>query len=106
MQWAGLAALECNVSDRVADYAKKRQFLLNELGNDYDIRGSGGAFYLFIKSPRGTGTEFTKRAIENGLLIIPGEVFSQKDTHFRVSFAAENGTLERGVEVLKRLVRS
>ena len=89
----------------MADYAKKREFLLNELGNDYDIRGSGGAFYLFIKSPRGTGTEFTKRAIENGLLVIPGEVFSKKDTHFRVSFAAENETLERGVEALKRLVR-
>ena len=106
VQWAGLAAMDCDVSDRVADYAKKRQFLLNELGNDYEIRGSGGAFYLFIKSPRGTGTEFTRRAIDSGLLVIPGEVFSQKDTHFRVSFAAENATLERGVEVLKRLVRS
>ena len=106
VQWAGLAAMECDVSDRVADYAKKRQFLLSELGNDYEIQGSGGAFYLFIKSPRGTGTEFTKRAIENGLLVIPGEVFSQKDTHFRVSFAAENATLERGVEVLKRLART
>ena len=106
VQWAGLAAMDCDVSDRVADYAKKRQFLLNELGNDYEIRGSGGAFYLFIKSPRGTGTEFTRRAIDSGLLVIPGEVFSQKDTHFRVSFAAENATLDRGVEVLKRLVRS
>ena len=106
VQWAGLAALECDISDRVADYAKKRQFLLNELSGLYDIRGSGGAFYMFIKSPRGTGTEFTTRAIENGLLVIPGNVFSQQDTHFRLSFAAENETLERGVEVLKRLARS
>ena len=105
VQWAGLAALECDVSDRVADYAKKRQFLLSELGGLYDIRGSGGAFYLFIKSPRGTGAEFTLRAIERGLLVIPGNVFSQRDTHFRLSFAAEDETLERGVEVLLRLTR-
>ena len=105
VQWAGLAALECDVSDRVADYARKRQFLLDELGGLYDIRGSGGAFYLFIKAPRGTGAEFTIRAIANELLIIPGNVFSERDTHFRVSFATENSVLERGVEVLKRLIR-
>lgn len=105
VQWAGLAAMTCDISDRVADYAKKRQFMLNELGDLYDIRGSGGAFYLFIKSPKGTGTEFTRRAIEQGLLIIPGNVFSPHDTHFRVSFAAEDETLQRGVEVLRRLAR-
>lgn len=106
VQWAGLAALECDVSDRVADYARKRQYLLSELGNLYDIRGGGGAFYLFIKAPWGTGSEFVAQAIENELLIIPGNVFSRQDTHFRLSFAAEDKTLERGVEVLKRLARA
>lgn len=105
VQWGGLAALDCDVSDRVADYAKKRAFLLKELGGLYDIQGGGGAFYLFIRASRGTGAEFTTKAIENGLLVIPGNVFSQRDTHFRVSFAAENETLERGVEVLKRLAK-
>jgi aspartate/methionine/tyrosine aminotransferase len=105
VQWAGLAALECDVSDRVADYAKKRQFLITELSGLYDIRGAEGAFYLFIKAPWGTGTEFVAKAIENELLIIPGNVFSQVDTHFRVSFAADNQMLERGVEILKRIAR-
>lgn len=105
VQWAGLSALECDISDRVSDYAQKRQFMLNELGDLYDIRGSGGAFYLFIKAPWGTGSEFVAKAIENELLVIPGNVFSQQDTHFRLSFAAENSTLERGVEVLKRIAK-
>lgn len=105
VQWAGLAALDCDISDRVADYAAKRAFLLRELGEHYDIRGSGGAFYLFIRAPWGTGTEFVAKAIENNLLIIPGNVFSQHDTHFRLSFAAEMKVLERGVEVLKRIAR-
>ena len=103
VQWAGLAALTCDVSDRVAEYARNREFLLNELGGTYDIRGSGGAFYLFIKAPWGTATEFVSKAIENELLIIPGNVFSQHDSHFRVSFAADESTLHRGVEILKRI---
>ncbi|MEI8379233.1 MAG: pyridoxal phosphate-dependent aminotransferase [Planctomycetota bacterium] len=103
VQWAGLAALKCDVSDRVANYARNREFLLKELGGIYDIRGSGGAFYLFIKAPWGTGTEFVSKAIENELLIIPGNVFSQHDSHFRVSFAADESTLQRGAEILKRI---
>jgi hypothetical protein len=39
------------------------------------------------------------------LLIIPGNVFSSHDTHFRISYAAEQRTLERGVEVLKTLAK-
>lgn len=105
VQWAGLAALDCDISDRVADYARKRKYLLSELGDRYDIRGGGGAFYLFIKAPWGTGTEFVSKAIENELLIIPGNVFSERDTHFRLSFAAEDAMLERGVEVLKKIAR-
>ncbi len=105
VQWAGLAAMECDVSDRVADYAKKRRYMIDELQGAYDIRGAEGAFYLFIKTPWGTGTEFVAKAIENELLIIPGNVFSQKDTHFRLSFATTDETLQRGVEILKRLAR-
>ena len=105
VQWAGLAAMECDISDRVADYAKKRRFMMDELGGMYDIRGAEGAFYLFVKAPWGTGTEFVAKAIENDLLIIPGNVFSQTDTHFRISFAAEDRTLQRGVEILKRIAK-
>lgn len=105
VQWAGLAALKTDVSDRVAEYHRKRDMMLRELGGLYDIQGASGAFYLFIKAPWGTSSEFVAEAIRNELLIIPGNVFSQHDTHFRVSFAAEDDTLAKGVEVLKRLVR-
>lgn len=105
VQWAGLAAIKCDVSDRVADYAKKRRFVIDQLKDLYDIRGADGAFYLFIKAPWGTGTEFVARAIDNELLIIPGNVFSRYDTHFRLSFAAEDHILERGVEILKRIAK-
>lgn len=105
VQWAGLSALDYDISGFVAEYKAKRDFMVSELANDYEIHGSDGAFYLFAKAPWGTGSEFVKAAIEQNLLIIPGNVFSSVDTHFRLSYAAEQETLERGVEVLKRLAR-
>ncbi len=41
-------------------------------------------------------------AIENELLIIPGGIFSGRDTHFRISYAASEATLERGLEVPRK----
>lgn len=63
----------------------------------------GGAFYAFPKAPWGTGTEFVQKAIEHNLLIIPGNIFSHRDTHFRLSYAADDTTIERGIEVLRKL---
>ena len=46
---------------------------------------------------------FVEEAIHRGLLIIPGNVFSRRDTHFRISYAADERTLQRGVEILRQL---
>ncbi len=103
VQHAALVAWDYDISDRVAEYKRKRDFMIAELRDVYDIQGAQGAFYLFPKAPWGTGTEFVKEAIQNGLLIIPGNVFSPRDTHFRLSYAADDRTLQRGVEVLQKL---
>ena len=63
----------------------------------------GGAFYLFAKAPWGTGNSFVAEAIRNNLLIIPGGTFSRQDTHFRISYAAADATLQRGIDILRRL---
>lgn len=103
MQWAGVAAWDYDISDRVTEYRQKRDFMQQELSNDFEIRGANGAFYLFLKAPGCTGTEFVMKAIEHNLLIIPGNVFSNADTHFRISYAATDETLQRGVEILKKI---
>ena len=105
VQWAGLAAWDHDVSERVAEYRGKRDFIVGELRDDYEIAGAAGAFYLFVKAPWGTGTEFVTEAIRNNLLIIPGNVFSASDTHFRISYAAEDQVLQRGVEVLRKIAQ-
>ena len=50
-------------------------------------------------------SEFVERAIADQLLIIPGKIFSQRDTHFRISYAAADQTIQRGIEVLRKIAR-
>ncbi len=105
VQYAGLAMLDYDVSGIVADYKKKRDRLAAGLKGLYEFSLPGGAFYLFAKTPWGTGTEFVAEAIENNLLIIPGGTFSKRDTHFRVSYAASDAMLDRGIEILRKLAQ-
>ena len=105
-QWAGAVAMDVDVSQHIADYRRKREMLLAGLADDYKVVHPGGAFYVFPKAPWGTGTEFVEQAISNNLLIIPGGIFSSHDTHFRISYAADDATIERGIEVLRTLARN
>jgi aspartate/methionine/tyrosine aminotransferase len=105
-QWAAAAALDVDMQGHIAEYRRKRDWLLAELSGDYQIARPGGAFYMFPRAPWGTGTEFVTQAIANELLVIPGGIFSHRDTHFRISYAASQATLERGAEVLKRLAKA
>jgi aspartate aminotransferase/aminotransferase len=60
----------------------------------------GGAFYAFVAAPGGNATAFVEQAIKNNVLIIPGKVFSEQDTHFRLSYAAPDDKIQQGIEVL------
>ncbi|MCA9450015.1 MAG: aminotransferase class I/II-fold pyridoxal phosphate-dependent enzyme, partial [Candidatus Omnitrophica bacterium] len=97
-------ALDFDMTPFREEYAKKRDLIYDGLKNDFDVEKPGGAFYIFPKAPNGDGDAFVAEAIKNDLLIVPGSVFSEKKTHFRISFAAEEATLKRGIEILKRLV--
>ncbi len=84
LQHAALKALDIPMNDHVAAYRKKR-----------DIP----------KAPAGTSaTDFVAKAIENNVLIIPGNVFSERDTHFRISYATTDDRLQKGCQILCDLV--
>ena len=107
VQWAGAVALDVDMTQHVEAYRRKRDMLVAGLADDYEIVRPGGAFYLFPKAPWGTGTEFVTQAIQqHQLLIIPGNVFSRCDTHFRISYAADDAVIHRGIEALQKLARS
>ena len=70
----------------------------------FNVVQPDGAFYLFPEAPGGSGTDFVMKAVENNVLVIPGGVFSERDTHFRISYAAPDERLWEGIEILNGLV--
>ena len=95
--------MEVNVDRHMEAYRAKRDRLIEGIQDLYEVTVPNGAFYAFPKAPGGSGSEFVRRAIENNLLIIPGNIFSQHDTHFRISYAASDEMLDRGIDVLRKL---
>lgn len=105
VQWAGAVAMDVDMSRYVTEYKRKRDLIVSGLSDLYEITKPGGAFYVFPKAPWGTGGEFVTEAIKHNLLIIPGNILSSRDTHFRISYAAADETIQRGIEVLRRLAK-
>ena len=102
-QWGLAAGFEVDLSHKVAEYREKRDFVYGALRHKYEMELPGGAFYLFPRAPGGSGAAFFEKCLERQLMVIPGNVFSCVDSHFRLSYAAPQATLERGVEVLLSL---
>jgi aspartate aminotransferase/aminotransferase len=102
-QAGAIAAMETNMSAEVAAYKKKRDMVFESLGEKFGLIRPAGAFYAFVPAPGGDATAFVTKAIENNALIIPGCVFSQKDTHFRLSYATTDDKLAQGLEILAGL---
>jgi aspartate aminotransferase/aminotransferase len=105
-QWGALRAIDVNLTGHIDDYRRKRDLIYEGLADCYDVNKPNGAFYIFPKAPIASGAEFVERAIEHGLLIIPGNIFSANDSHFRISFAASDETLRRGIELLRTMAAS
>lgn len=109
VQFAALETLQTHHVDMtpyVAAYKKKRDLVLEMLDGVFEISKPGGAFYAFPKVPgEMTATEFVQKAIERNVLIIPGNVFSSRDTHFRLSYATSDSKLEQGLTILRELAQ-
>jgi aspartate/methionine/tyrosine aminotransferase len=103
-QHAALAALDVRMTDAVAAYRRKRDLVIERLSRKFEVVRPEGAFYVFAKAPAGsTATDFVARAIDNNVLIIPGNVFSEQDTHFRISYATTDEKLAQGCDILNSI---
>jgi len=105
-QKAAVAALDYEISDFVDAYRRKRDLLYDGLKDKFELVKPSGAFYAFVKAPGGSGSKFVEKAIANNVLIIPGNVFSEKDTHFRISYATSDAKIQEGIEILRSLTQT
>jgi aspartate/methionine/tyrosine aminotransferase len=107
VQLGALAAPQVDMTPQVDAYRRKRDLIhqgLVEAG--YEVARPGGSFFIFPRVPWGDDLEFCNRALEEKLILVPGRSFSRRTSHFRISFATDDATLERGLEALGRLGRA
>ena len=107
-QHAVIAAHDVDMSDVVAAYESKRDMVLEILSPLMQIANPEGAFYAFPEVPPAlgiSGTQFTDRLLDHNVIAIPGDVFSDRDTHFRISYATDDDRLETGLQAIAKAVR-
>ncbi len=109
VQYAALETVLTNQIDMrpyIDAYRRKRDRVVAGLKDHFEINTPGGAFYVFPKVPgngRISASEFVERAIQRNVLVIPGKVFSDHDTHFRISYATSDAKLDQGIAILREL---
>jgi aspartate/methionine/tyrosine aminotransferase len=104
LQIAAVTAADCSMSDYVETYRRKRDLVYSKLSRKFEVVKPQGAFYIYPKAPQGTtASEFCAKAVEHNVLIIPGNVFSAVDTHFRISYATTDEKLAKGCDILCEL---
>ena len=107
LQWGVIPAFDCDLSPAIAEYARRRDMVVKAFEGVAEVARPGGAFYAFVQVPKRLGltaTQFVEKAIERRVLVIPGKVFSERDTHFRLSFATNPAKLEEGLGILCALM--
>ncbi|MBG83094.1 MAG: aspartate aminotransferase [Phycisphaerae bacterium] len=108
-QHAVIAANGVDMSGIVAEYESKRNMVLDILSPLMHVAIPDGAFYAFPEVPGSlgmTGTQFTERLLEHNVIAIPGGVFSDRDTHFRISYATDDDRLETGLRAIAKAVQT
>jgi aspartate/methionine/tyrosine aminotransferase len=108
LQAAAIAAFDTDMGPEVDHFEKRRDLVADKLWAVTDVPRPAGAFYAFVRVPERlglSGSQFFEKCLEREVLVIPGKIFSSRDTHFRLSFAAPDEKLERGLDIIAGLMR-
>jgi aspartate/methionine/tyrosine aminotransferase len=108
LQFGAIEAFGVDMGPLLETFRRRRDRVVERLGAVTEVPYPGGAFYAFVKVPERLGmtaSEFMERARSRRVLVVPGYAFSKRDTHFRVSYAVKDETLDEGLGILAELLR-
>ncbi|MEY9866092.1 aminotransferase [Peribacillus sp. B2I2] len=105
-QRAALAALTAGKDDAIpmkTEYARRREYVYSRLqAMKLEIIKPNGAFYFFIKLPKGytTSLDFCLKLVkQEKVAVVPGDAFSPLgEGYFRISYAYSMETLEKALD--------
>ncbi len=84
--WQKVIARCARLRPDLISYDRNRKTLYEGLSAmGYEMAKPDGAFYLFIKAPGGDANEFSRRAKEKDLLVVPGDGFGCPG-YFRICY--------------------
>lgn len=93
------------VTVSVAEYQKKRDFMLDNLTKmGYEMEKPQGAFYIFPKSPNKDDVAFVRELLQLKVLTVPGSGFGTPG-YFRIAYCVEDKVLEGSLEGLRAAAR-
>lgn len=85
-------------------YDENRTLLYNELSAmGYTMAKPDGAFYLFIQAPGGDSDAFSRRAMKENLLVVPGTSFGCRE-YFRICYCVSNDMIRRSLPAFRKLI--
>lgn len=86
-------------------YKTNRGLLYNALTEyGYKVVRPDGAFYLFVKAPNGNSIEFSQKAKEFELLLVPSDSFGYSG-YVRVSYCVTTKQIENSLPAFKKLMQ-
>ncbi|NLN54700.1 MAG: pyridoxal phosphate-dependent aminotransferase [Clostridiales bacterium] len=96
---------ECvEVSPDLGVYETNRNLLYNSLTEmGYYCAKPDGAFYLFVKSPKGDGNYFSEIAKRKDVLIVPGGPFGC-DNFVRIAYCVDTEVCERALPRFREII--
>jgi aspartate aminotransferase len=112
-QWAGVEALngpQESVASMLAEYTRRREWLLNALGEIPGIECSEpeGAFYAFpdvrgcLKKDLKTSADFAQRLLEEEHVVVTDGAGFGAEGFVRISYATSMEQIEEGIRRIKR----
>jgi len=95
-----------NLTSDVSVYKRNRDRLYSALTEyGFKVVKPDGAFYMFVKSPEKSSSDFCERAKKHELLIVPGDDFGCEG-YARISYCVAPDMLERALPAFKKLAES
>ena len=86
-------------------YDENRRLLSDALRSyGYEMAQPDGAFYLFVKSPVGSSKDFSEKAKQHDLLLVPGDDFGCPE-YFRICYCVSKDLIERSLPIFEKLVK-
>jgi aspartate/methionine/tyrosine aminotransferase len=107
LQHGAIACFDADMTGPLAEYERRRDMVNQRLSQVTNVAMPGGAFYAFFAVPPKlgmSGEQFFMHAKDHNVLCVPGHTFSTRDTHLRLSYATKLTTLEKGLDILVKLM--